>query len=404
MNIVIAAVSANRSMSGVSRHAANLTKCLLMRSEVSALHVLVAPWEESYVRQAISRNDRRLCIHAVPLQKGTLHRNAWYYRSLPLIAAQLRADLVHLAYPSLIRANAFPCPTVVTLHDLYPYDIPSNFGFPKVLFNRLILRKCLRNASAVACVSDSTKLRLGVKLPSILPKTVTICNSVESGPTPRMPSFAATWADEPFLLCVAQHRRNKNVLFALRVFRHVLAAAPVHSRTRLVVVGLPGPESSKIHRFVRAENLAERVIFADGISDAELNWCYRNCELLLAPSIVEGFGLPVVEAQFAGCRVVCSDIPAFREVGFVGCRFVPLTTNAEEEFASEIVASLYAPRPLPASLPHLSGSAIAQQYFRLYRRVLVRPEPEAQAVRAVKQEATQSESALSPKLPTVARS
>ena len=132
MRIVVAAVSSNRSMSGVSRHAANLVNGLLTRGEVSALHLLVAPWEHKYVCESITRTDSRLHVHAVQLRRGTLQRNLWYYRNLPGIAEQLRADVVHFAYPSPLHASAFPCPTVVSLHDLYPYDIPSNFGFPKV--------------------------------------------------------------------------------------------------------------------------------------------------------------------------------------------------------------------------------------------------------------------------------
>ena len=400
MRIVIAAVSSNRCMSGVSRHAANLAKCLLMRSEISAVHVLVAPWEEKYVSEAICRNDPRLVIHAVSLRAGTLHRNAWYYRSLPAIAEQLRADLVHLAYPSPTRAGAFPCPTVVSLHDLYPFDIPSNFGFPKVIFNRLILRNCLKNASAIACVSDSTKLRLSKSMPEVLPKAATIFNCVESGPPPRKPSFAATWAGQPFLLCVAQHRLNKNVLFALRVFKRILASG-VMPNLRLVVVGLPGPETGKICRFVMTAGLEECVSFVDGILDAELSWCYRNCELLLAPSTIEGFGLPVAEAQLAGCRVVCSDIPAFREVGTGGCVFVPLTANAEDEFVSKVGASLRLRRPQPDWLPHLAPSTISKQYAALYERVLIGVEPEAEPVRG--REQGQAESSLSAKVPTEAR-
>ena len=176
MRIVVAAVSSNLAMSGVSRHAANLVKGLLTRPDVSALHLLVAPWEYNYVCESISRKDARLHVHPVQLKRGTLRRNLWYYRTLPLLAEQLHADIVHVAYPSPIHASAFPCPVVVTLHDLYPYDIPSNFGFPKVLFNQIVLRQCLHNANAIACVSESTRLRLGEKLPKAVSKAVTIYN------------------------------------------------------------------------------------------------------------------------------------------------------------------------------------------------------------------------------------
>jgi glycosyltransferase involved in cell wall biosynthesis len=383
MNVVIAAVSSNRSLSGVSRHAANLARCLLLRPEISALHVLVASWEQGYINDAISRSDRRLRIHSVPLQPGTLQRNLWYYRTLPAIAEQLRADLVHLAYPSLIRSEAFHCPTVVTLHDLYPYDIPSNFGFPKVLFNRIVLRQCLKNASAIACVSEATRQRLRAIMPHIWPKAVTICNCAESGPPPRKPAFAAPWAGQPFLLCVAQHRRNKNVLLALRVFQRALLAGQIVPTMRLVIVGIPGPESARIHRFVKGANLTHSVIFVDGISDAELTWCYRHSELLLAPSIVEGFGLPVLEAQLAGCRVVCSDIPAFREVASPGCRFVSLGPEAEQNFVLAIAETLRTRPPHAVAPSHLSLPAIAVRYMALYRTILARQAAQALARQAL---------------------
>jgi glycosyltransferase involved in cell wall biosynthesis len=373
MRIVVAAVSSNRAMSGVSRHAANLVNGLLTRSEVSSLHLLVAPWEFKYVCESISRVDSRLHIHAVQLRPGTLHRNLWYYRTLPSVAEQLSADIVHMAYPSPVHAAAFSCPVVVTLHDLYPYDIPSNFGFPKVLFNQVILRHCLQNANAIACVSDSTRLRLGIKIPQAMSKAVTIYNCVESGPIPVKPPFVSTWNDAPFLLCVAQHRHNKNIIMALRAFKHLITNNEILQGMKLIIVGMPGPESSELYRFVRSSRLTERVVFESGISDAELQWCYRNCEVLVAPSTMEGFGLPVIEGRFAGCRVVCSDISAFREVGGQSCRFVELAPGAEELFERAIVSSLRDPKPAPAQLPHLAPGHISRQYLRLYGLLLAPP-------------------------------
>jgi glycosyltransferase involved in cell wall biosynthesis len=370
MRIVVASVSSNRCMSGVSRHAANLVRCLLTRSEVSAVHVLVSPWEHQYVGEAIGRSDKRLRLHPVVVGQGALQRNLWYYRSLPAIAEQLQAEIVHIAYPSPIRLAAFPCPVITTLHDLYPYDIPENFGFPKVLFNRMILRQCLRHADAIACVSDGTKARLELTMPKVLKKAITIPNSVEGGPVPAMPAFVASWDHAPFLLCVAQHRRNKNVLLALRAFKRMMSAGQIPSATRLVIVGIPGPESGKIESFIRASGLVNSVVLVRGLSDAEMSWCYRNCELVVAPSIVEGFGLPVVEAQLAGSRIVCSDIPAFREVGSSACKFVKLTPDADQDFASAMLAALRERRPTPGYLPHLCSRVVAEQYIHLYGQVL----------------------------------
>jgi glycosyltransferase involved in cell wall biosynthesis len=387
MKIVIAAVSSNTSMSGVSRHAANIVRCLLTRSEVSAIHVLVAPWEYKHVCEAVSRTDSRLRIHAVHLEPGTFRRNSWYYYDLPALARQLGADLVHISYPSPIDRAAFHCPTVVSLHDLYPLDIPSNFGFPRVLFNRVILRQCLRSADAIACVSDSTRLRLGIKDPQRILKAITVHNCVEPASPAARPALVEPWNGAPFFLCVAQHRRNKNIPFALEVFRLLLSRGVIDPATRLLIVGMSGPESRQIHRLTQSPHLSQRVTLAHGISDAELQWCYRNCELLLAPSTIEGFGLPVAEAIIAGCRVVCSDIPAFREVGAEHCRFVLLGAGAEDDFAAAVHEVLQERRPLPCSLPQLSPSVIAGQYLRLYQALV---EPNVRQVPAVEKPAAHS--------------
>lgn len=368
MKIVIAAVSSATGLSGVARHAANVARCLLTRPEISAVHVVGAPWQHQLFCDAVSRADERLHIHSVPLGAGTLARNLWYYKDLPAIATQLEADVVHLAYPAPLHRGAFRCPTVVSLHDLYPYDAPANFGFPKVLFNRRILWQCLRAADAIATVSDHTLQHLAARAPaSMLRKAVRIYNCVEPV---SIQSPLSGWRGAPFFLCVAQHRWNKNILLTIRVFQRLLQNQTIDSESELLIVGVPGPETPQIRRFLRTTGLHPKVALITGIRDAEMQWCYRNCELLLALSSVEGFGLPVAEALLAGCRIVCSDIGAFRELQAESCHYVPLTANAAEQFARTIPTVLAEPRSKPMPMPQLSVPVIADQYMQLYRRLM----------------------------------
>jgi glycosyltransferase involved in cell wall biosynthesis len=169
---------------------------------------------------------------------------------------------------------------------------------------------------------------------------------------------------------VAQHRRNKNILFLLRLFERLLRAAQLSEGTRLVIVGIPGPETHTILRFIADAKIADRVTLVNGLSEDELQWCYRNCELLLAPSLMEGFGLPVAEALLAGCRVICSDIPAFRELGGERCMYVPLNADADHGFADAICAGIRERPCEPVALPQLSAPVIAEQYLQLYRSLL----------------------------------
>ena len=136
-----------------------------------------------------------------------------------------------------------------------------------------------------------------------------------------------------------------------------------------MVIGIVGPETARIRQLISELRLGERVLFLQGLSEPALQWCYTHCDALVAPSKTEGFGLPVAEALLAGCRVICSDIPSFREIDEEHCRFVALGPGAEEKFAEAIVASLKQPPTPPISLPQFSSEMLGAQYFNLYRRL-----------------------------------
>jgi glycosyltransferase involved in cell wall biosynthesis len=378
MKVLIALASSSGQLSGIQRHAINLARCLLKRREIAEVHLVAAPWQRSFVRDAATWSDQRLHLHTAPIGNSTVSRNLWFHFKLPKLAAQLNADIVHLAYPVPVRRAAFHCPTVVTLHDLYPYDIPENFGFPKVFLNRVVLRQCLSRVDAIACVSHCTLSRLQTLHPRLARKAAVIPNSVERQTHPDTP--LAKCVGQPFLLCVAQHRRNKNISLAIEVFARLSREGHIPAGTRLLIVGIAGPESAAIKRAIAGIELPQNVILLNGISDAQLDWCYRNCSVILAPSIVEGFGLPVAEALLAGCRVVCSDIPAFREISRELCDFVSLGPRQIDAFAEAVRAALRQPIPAPVRLPQLSPQVIAESYLRLYRSLMPAAEANADSI------------------------
>lgn len=371
MRVLIAAAAFSSEMSGLQRHAFNVVQCLLQRPEVTAVHLVVAPWQRQLAETASRGSDGRLSTHMADMRQTSIGRNCWYYLRLPEIAAALNIDLVHLSYPMPINSQAFSCPIMVTLHDLYPYEIPLNFGFPKFIFNRLVLQQCLKQVDAIACVSDTTLHRLKQYGPaSAQDRAVRIYNCVEPMRPDNSPRAIPGWQGEPFLLCVAQHRRNKNIALLIRSFARLLRLGQIDHTTRLFVVGINGPETPRINRLVSRYALDERVQFFAGLSESQLQWCYANCRALIAPSVTEGFGLPVIEAQLAGCSVVCADIPAHREVGGEHCTFVSLCENPEAELADSIAETLQRPRTKPVSFPQFSAGVLAEQYVTLYQTLI----------------------------------
>jgi glycosyltransferase involved in cell wall biosynthesis len=139
------------------------------------------------------------------------------------------------------------------------------------------------------------------------------------------------------------------------------------------VVGIPGPDTRKIEAEIRKARLSRKVLLFSDLSDSELRWCYENCETLLAPSSLEGFGLPIAEAVLAGARVVCSDIPAFRELGREACHYVAATDDPVSAYVRAIRQALAAPPPRHASLPQLTAVSVARRYVHLYRELASSP-------------------------------
>ena len=384
MKILVGAASFAANISGIQRHACNVVRCLLQQPEVSAVHLVIAPWQQKLVQAAGIEPDARLSTHIAEMEPSSLSRNLWHYWNLPELAARLEVDLVHLTYPVPVNAAAFNCPTVVTLHDMYPYEIPKNFGFPKFIFNRLVLKQCLRNVDVIACVSDATRNRLEqYSSAPVWRKAVRIYNCVEAQPHCATQSPLPNWQGEPFLLCVAQHRHNKNLSLLIRTFDRLLRSGHVSPEMKLIILGITAPDTSNIHRLVSTLNLGGSISFLEGLSEPELQWCYTQCEALVAPSLTEGFGLPVAEGLLAGCRIVCSDIPAHREVGDERCRFVALGQDAEKAFAEAIVEVLKEPKSPPSALPQFSAPVLAKQYISLYRKLVSSAVPQENASASV---------------------
>jgi alpha-1,2-rhamnosyltransferase len=88
------------------------------------------------------------------------------------------------------------------------------------------------------------------------------------------------------------------------------------SNEKLLIIGRIGWKCDQlIERIQKHSELGKKLFFSWDVSDAELHYAYEHSEGLIFASFAEGFGLPLVEAMASQIKVVCSEIPIFREVG-----------------------------------------------------------------------------------------
>jgi glycosyltransferase involved in cell wall biosynthesis len=369
MKLLITAMSAATGPSGICRHACNLVRCAASREEVLQITLVIGKWQKFYFLNLLGPDNAKLTIISVDIPNEAYSRNLWHLRDLPGTANKVAADLIHLSFPVPILRRTIRCPVIVSLHDLYPYDEPDNFGFPRVFFNRVFLQQCLREVDCIACVSETTFTRLKERVPYVsYRKGVVIYNCVlTSVDEIQLPAIG----ERQFLLMIAQHRANKNIPLVLEVLEKLLQSKSIDEKTLLLLVGNQGSETSAIKFTVLQKQLSKNFRLINGISDAQLRWLYTHCKLLIAPSFTEGFSFPVVEGLFYGSRVVCSDIPAFREIGGDSCYYFDLhAKSASSSMTAAISRALMSPAKPVDLLERFLPINVAGEYVALYTRLL----------------------------------
>jgi glycosyltransferase involved in cell wall biosynthesis len=110
------------------------------------------------------------------------------------------------------------------------------------------------------------------------------------------------------------------------------------------------------------------VILIHAIKDNELCWLYQKCKVFIAASSQEGFCLPLAEALYFSCQIVCSNIPIFREVGGSNCCYFDLDGDVVNNLSQAIISALEQPLNTTIEDFRFSKSDIASQYLKFYSR------------------------------------
>ncbi len=179
-----------------------------------------------------------------------------------------------------------------------------------------------------------------------------------------------------FALHVGTLEPRKNILMLLeawRTLRHRLPSAP-----DLVFCGSFGWKADAIRAEIARGESAGWVHHLGYVAEEQLAALYREAALVVFPSLYEGFGLPAVEALFAGTPLVAGDIPALREVAADAALYAP--TDRPDLFAAE-VERLLASEPTRAALVRagrerldaFSWARAAQETTEVWRAAAGRP-------------------------------
>ncbi len=230
----------------------------------------------------------------------------------PKILEKEKLDLVHFPYFSVpIFYNK---PFVVTIHDLIINHFPTGkastrniifYNFKRLGY-KIALWQSIRKAKKIITVSNATKEEIKDHFKVNQDKIeVTYEGTDEINGQLTIDNGQWTKIEGGYFLYVGNAYPHKNLEGLIKAFSSLKKDS-----VKLVLVGRKDFFYKRLINNCKNKN----IIFAGEVSDAELSSLYKNALALVSASLMEGFGLPVVEAMINKCLVVCSDIPSFREI------------------------------------------------------------------------------------------
>lgn len=303
---------------GVAAAADGMIEALRARDDVE-----LEPYLMSF-RSQPAEGHRRLPV------PGLVGSHVWSRFGRPRADRWLgEVDLVHgtnyVAPPTRL-------PTVISVYDCWFLAHPE-MATPIVRRAGRTLRRAVDNGAWVHTSSDATAEVARSLLDT--ERVVTVHLGPPPTPLPAVeldqPAAAKPFAGSSFVVAIATEERRKALPVLVEAFGRYAAD---DLAGRLVLAGGPGNDSDAISAAIDRlpPSIGSRVHRLGRVDEATKHWLLRHAAALAYPSLDEGFGFPILEAQSVGTPVVASNAGAIAEVA--GTAVVLVDDQRPEAFAS----------------------------------------------------------------------
>lgn len=212
-------------------------------------------------------------------------------------------------------------PYVVTIHDLSYLHFPKMFKKDDLLKLTAWSKYSIKNSSHIIAPSQTTKDDI-VKNYKVLPSKITVihegCDESRFKPQPesRIDQVKKKYKIiGDYIIFVGTLQPRKNLERLIEAFNIINGKLKIENgKLSLLIVGKKGWFYESIFQKVKDLKLGRKVIFADYVPDDDLPSLIAGARVYVLPSLWEGFGIPVVEAQACGVPVVVSNTSSLPEI------------------------------------------------------------------------------------------
>ena len=235
---------------------------------------------------------------------------------------------------------------IITIYDFIYEKYESNYLKKKV---HLLQKKlAVKKASAIICISESTKIDFLEYYPEYNPEHVFVTHLAHSSESVEFsPDYIFEKKFErPYVLFVGMRSAHKNFNACVKALKNV--------NVDFMIVG--GGPISEVERNLLESNIAGRYQHLTNINNDCLNRFYSGAVCLLYPSLYEGFGLPILEAQANGCAVVTTNASSLPEVALNSAILLDIANSQSIEQAVSTLLN-----------DHINKSYVEQGFLNINR-------------------------------------
>jgi glycosyltransferase involved in cell wall biosynthesis len=258
---------------------------------------------------------------------------SYFFKMISLLTRK-SYDIIHAhwwipsGFLAAIASIIFRVPLIITVHGT---DV-------RLLKQSLLLRKLaritFRRAAKIVCVSQNVKDNLLSIITGVEDKIAVIPMPADENIFRPLPSKK----DEIHtILCIARFTKQKNIETLLEgcaeLEEHI-------SSWRLILIG-EGPLEDHLKEIARELKIHSKTEFAHFVKKDDLNNYYNDCDLFILPSVDEGFGLVLVEAQLCKKPVIGADSGGIRDIITDGVTGLLFTSGSKTDLCEKILISLH---------------------------------------------------------------
>ena len=291
---------------GIGTYICRLTEGLARLRSSHSFRLLVAPGDEKKIVPPVGWE-----LEVVPYGKYSVSEFFLLGKRVKPKKGKWIFHSPHYTLPFGLKGRS-----VVTIHDLIHVRFPQFFSAAKRVYAYAMIGNAIREARFVITDSEFTRRDILRLFPARADKVIAVHLGVSNkfrilAKTEKAHFKARHGLERPYILFVGNAKPHKGIPTLLHAFAQLSAS---FREFDLVFVGGRPDQDDYIRAMLEATGIENRTKMLGNISGEELVRAYNCAEMLVMPSLYEGFGLPALEAMSCGLPVVVSDAGSLPEI------------------------------------------------------------------------------------------